>query len=611
MILIVQVLTVVTAQLKSYRHENDSYPYEPRRGPPRGPPPGGIEGVSLVSNIHNGSPGQGNVMVNGRPVCDDGWGMVDGEVVCRQLGYSGIVRITQMSYFGGGSDIFAMDDVACSGTEERLEDCPYNSQDNCGRSEAAGVICTELDGGEDNVCAPNQFRCTNGFCVRREEKCNGEYACGDKSDEEGCPRPPASTWLQNLLEAVVNNPDWRRYIPDDTDTDDDGIISERELEHKFTTYMDTLFKMIDRDGDQSVSQEEIRSPRITLDHIKQIWELAFQSYPIKYYYQLMDANMNGFIDKPDFKLLSCGYQGGHGGRGPGRRGGPCQRRHAEVSIFDIVGIYIWAADENGDRRISFEELRDKASSYLEPIFKIADQNDDGVISLDDMQITTFNLRRQEILKIFDKAFDIVDIEKKHNIDMMYDIPMNYGDYLDDNFDGQLNLKDIYSAIRHNSYILLELYILSQVSRNLDRNQDGIIHHHEMTSFVDTLYNVTDMNGDGVLTPDDAYTLLEEHGISIDDVDTMKTLSGEFISFFRREYKNVADTFLVNVDDDQNNEMSLQELIGLRDDIFSARTEPYRYNYERMPEAPRSLYDLRFDPLEILAGRLDDPLFNSQ
>ena len=36
---------------------------------------------------------QGNVYVYGKPVCDDSWDINDGEVACRQLGYSGVQEI--------------------------------------------------------------------------------------------------------------------------------------------------------------------------------------------------------------------------------------------------------------------------------------------------------------------------------------------------------------------------------------------------------------------------------------------------------------------------------------------------------------------------------------
>jgi Ca2+-binding EF-hand superfamily protein len=562
-------------------------------------------GVTLVGNGPEAGPGSGNVMVNGAPVCDDGWDMSDGAVVCRQLGFFGIERVTSSSYFGSVSSNFAMDDVQCDGSEARLQDCRYNANDNCGGGEGAGVICSTYVG-ENGTCSDRQFQCADGFCVYLDSKCNGHYECGDRSDEEGCPRPEASTVFQLLLEALVSNSYWRQYIPDNTDTDGDGIISERELQSKFHSYMETVFKMIDQDGDESVSQEELRTPRITQDNIKRGWELAAESYPIKLYYQILDANGNGFIDRADFRLHMCGRSGPGGRRGPR---GPCRHRRDE-EVWNIVEKYIQIADQNNDKRISFEELRDKASSYLGPIFKILDQNDDGVISLDDLQATTFKLGRNEILDVFGRAFDALDMESKNAIDMMYDLPFVGDLNLDDNFDGKLNLRDIYGAFRRERYIGFELYILAQVSRNLDKNQNGIIHRQEMTEFLDTLFNVTDSNNDGFLSAEDVYTIMQELPMRIDTVHAIKAYFGQLILYFRGEYSNIADKFLVNVDEDENNEMSLEELIGVREDLLTSRSEKYRYRPIRFPEPPRSLRDIYIHPLDILAGILDDPSFHT-
>ena len=42
--------------------------------------------------------GQGNVYVNGKPVCDDGWNINAGKVACRQMGYSGVLEIKSSEY---------------------------------------------------------------------------------------------------------------------------------------------------------------------------------------------------------------------------------------------------------------------------------------------------------------------------------------------------------------------------------------------------------------------------------------------------------------------------------------------------------------------------------
>ena len=93
-------------------------------------------------------PHEGNVFVKVTPdsdfgqVCDDYWGLTNADVVCRQLGFSGAERATQQGEFGSGSNYFAMDDVVCSGSEARIQDCEYNEFDDCSGAELAGVVCT-------------------------------------------------------------------------------------------------------------------------------------------------------------------------------------------------------------------------------------------------------------------------------------------------------------------------------------------------------------------------------------------------------------------------------------------------------------------------------------
>lgn len=72
-------------------------------------------------------------------ICDDLFDEVDALVACRQLGFSGGSSFTA----GGGADPIWMDDLACTGTELRLVDCPFPgwAEHNCSHSEDVGVSC--------------------------------------------------------------------------------------------------------------------------------------------------------------------------------------------------------------------------------------------------------------------------------------------------------------------------------------------------------------------------------------------------------------------------------------------------------------------------------------
>ncbi|XP_031548814.1 deleted in malignant brain tumors 1 protein-like [Actinia tenebrosa] len=76
-------------------------------------------------------------------VCDDGWGMDDTKVACRQLGFT---KAVGPSYLGRGTGKVWLTDMACSGTENSLESCSSSGWGDWCRShtEDAGVVCSLL-----------------------------------------------------------------------------------------------------------------------------------------------------------------------------------------------------------------------------------------------------------------------------------------------------------------------------------------------------------------------------------------------------------------------------------------------------------------------------------
>ena len=90
--------------------------------------------------IGGSSESEGNVLINGQPICDDYWDSNDATVVCRMLGYQLGIATTE-SEFGDVWENFIMDNVQCEGSEDNIIDCSHISEHNCGGSEGAGVRC--------------------------------------------------------------------------------------------------------------------------------------------------------------------------------------------------------------------------------------------------------------------------------------------------------------------------------------------------------------------------------------------------------------------------------------------------------------------------------------
>lgn len=101
----------------------------------------------LVRLVNGGARqvGRVEVFVNGEwgTVCDDGFGLVDANVICRMLGYSRAIVARSRAHFGQGSGKIWVDQLDCKGDEDSIFDCGMNElgKHDCEHKEDAGVEC--------------------------------------------------------------------------------------------------------------------------------------------------------------------------------------------------------------------------------------------------------------------------------------------------------------------------------------------------------------------------------------------------------------------------------------------------------------------------------------
>lgn len=77
-------------------------------------------------------------------ICDDGFGNNEARVICRALGkpWTGAVAVARAVY-GMGSGSILMSELACTGSEAEVLQCPYVKMPICSHAEDAGVVCRD------------------------------------------------------------------------------------------------------------------------------------------------------------------------------------------------------------------------------------------------------------------------------------------------------------------------------------------------------------------------------------------------------------------------------------------------------------------------------------
>lgn len=89
---------------------------------------------------------EGNVYVEGSPVCDDSWTEAEAEVVCKQLNFTGgALRFTKASKFGLVPAMHTRVRYSCRGDEAELASCAKVPGEECDSGEGAGATCDDRE----------------------------------------------------------------------------------------------------------------------------------------------------------------------------------------------------------------------------------------------------------------------------------------------------------------------------------------------------------------------------------------------------------------------------------------------------------------------------------
>ncbi|XP_030208381.1 deleted in malignant brain tumors 1 protein-like isoform X1 [Gadus morhua] len=120
--------------------------------------------VRLVNGGNSSCSGRVEIFIQGQwgTVCDDGWGLPDAQVVCRQLGCGNALFAPQQAFFGPGQGPIGLDDIHCIGHESNLTQCGHSGlgSHNCDHHEDAGVVCEGVT--TENSVADGEVRLVNG-----------------------------------------------------------------------------------------------------------------------------------------------------------------------------------------------------------------------------------------------------------------------------------------------------------------------------------------------------------------------------------------------------------------------------------------------------------------
>ncbi len=244
-------------------------------------------------------------------LCDDSWNLRDGDVICKQLGFEGVDRVSYRASYGEGTGPILIDQIDCTSDAQSILDCNHNGWGvhDCKHREDAGLDC-KRKAPVKPANLPLRLSCPSS------STCGSCKVCADKKfpDPDDCfPRRA----VEGIVEAYYNN-EWRPVSNNGWDMSSANVVcgqlgfpltlSIPSMDQLWCNWEDTC----DGSGQESgslndkecIANEEFRE-RLKLSWLKGIECTGTENELLKCFFESFGPLSTNSID--NVATVRCGY----------------------------------------------------------------------------------------------------------------------------------------------------------------------------------------------------------------------------------------------------------------------------------------------------------------